>query len=179
MSRSAAIYASSLYSLAVEENIAAQVLGEMDIVHGIFEGEPDFIALLASPGISKEERTGMLDNCLRGKVQPYLLNFLKLITERGMIRQFGDCCEAYRKLYNEDQGILPVSVVSAVPLEEDQKARLKEKLDRLTGKDVQLCCAVDPKCIGGIRVDYDDHRIDGTVEKRLSSIAELLKNTAF
>ncbi len=179
MNRSAAIYANSLYSLAIEENIAAQILDEMDAVHSILEGEPDFVMLLASPSISKEERTGMLDNCLRGKVQPYLLNFLKLITERGMIRQFGDCCAAYRKLYNEEMGILPVSVVSAVPLEDGQKARLKEKLDGMTGKNVQLCCAVDPDCIGGIRVDYNDQQIDGTVAKRLSSMAELLKNTAF
>ena len=179
MNRSAAIYASSLYSLAVDENIAAQILNEMDAVYSIFKSEPEFVMLLASPGISKEERTGMLDTCLRGKVQPYLLNFLKLITEREMIRQFGDCCEAYRKLYNAAMGILPVSVVSAIPLEDGQISRLKGKLTKLTGKNVQLCCTVDPKCIGGIRVDYDDQQIDGTVAKRLSSMAELLKNTAF
>lgn len=179
MNHSAAIYAKSLYSLAVEENIATQILNEMDTVCSILDAEPEFVMLLASSGVSKEERTGMLDTCLRGKVQPYLLNFLKLITERGMIRLFEECCAAYRKLYNADMGILPVSVVSAVPLDEEQKGRLKEKLNNLTGKNVQLCCTVDPKCIGGIRVDYDDQQIDGTVAKRLSSMAEVLKNTAF
>lgn len=179
MNHSASIYAKGLYSLAAEENMTAQILSEMDSVCGIFEAEPDFVTLLFSPAISKEERTGMLDACLRGKVHPYLLNFLKLITERGMIRLFADCCAAYQKLYNADMGILPVSVVSAVTLDDDQKARLKEKLDKLTGKNAQLCCTVDPKCIGGIRVDYDDQQIDGTVANRLSSMAEVLKNTAF
>ena len=179
MNHSAAIYAKSLYDLAVEENVVAQMLENMDAVCTIFDGEPDFVMLLSSPNISKEERTGMLDACLRGKIQPYLLNFLKLITERGMIRQLRDCCEAYRKLYYTDMGILPVNVVSAVALEEEQKARLKEKLDKLTGKNTQLFYAVDPKCIGGIRLDYDDKRIDATVATGLSSMAELLKNTAF
>ncbi|MBE6983046.1 MAG: ATP synthase F1 subunit delta [Ruminococcaceae bacterium] len=179
MNQSAAIYAGSLYSLAAEERLVAQILDEMDTVQGILESEPDFVALLASPGISKEERTGMLDTCLRGKIHPYLLNFLKLITERGMICQLEACCAAYQKLYNEEMGILPVSVASAVPLDDRQKVRLKEKLDKITGKDVQLCCAVDPQCIGGIRVDYDNKQIDGTVANRLSSMAELLKNTAF
>ncbi len=179
MNRNASIYAASLYSLADEENIAAEVLSELEMVCAIFDSEPDFLTLLASASISKEERTGMLDTCLRGKVQPYLLNFLKLITERGMIRDAGECCAAYRKLYNEAQGILPVSVVSAAPLEKEQKARLQERMEKLTGKKVQLCCKVDPKCIGGIRVDYDDRRIDGTVANRLETVAELLKNTAF
>ena len=179
MNQSAAIYAGSLYSLASEENITAQILNEMNTVHSILSAEPDFVTLLASYGISKEERTAMLDTCLRGKIHPYMLNFLKLITERGLIRQFGECCAAYQKLYNEEMGILPVSVLSAVPLDDAQKARLKEKLDKITGKDVQLCCTVDPQCIGGIRVDYDNKQIDGTVAKRLSSMAELLNNTAF
>lgn len=179
MNRNAPIYAASLYSLADEENIAAEVLSELETVCAIFEGEPDFVTLLASASISKEERTGMLDACLRGKIQPYLLNFLKVLTERGMIRQVGACCAAYRKLYHEAHGILPVSVVSAAPLEKEQMARLQEKMEKLTGKKVQLCCKVDPKCIGGIRVDYDDRRIDGTVANRLETVAELLKNTAF
>ena len=179
MNRSAAIYAGSLYSLASEENLAAQILNEMNTVHSILSAEPDFVTLLASPSISKEERTGMLDTCLRGKIHLYLLNFLKLITERGMISQFGACCAAYQKLYNEEMGILPVSVVSAVALDDTQQARLKDKLDKITGKDVQLCCTVDPQCIGGIRVDYDNKQIDGTVAKRLSSMAGLLKNTSF
>lgn len=179
MNRSASIYALSLYSLAVEENIAAEVLSELETVCAIFDSEPDFVTLLASAAISKEERTEMLDTCLRGKIQPYLLNFLKLLTERGMIRMVGECCAAYRKLYNEANGILPVSVVSAVALTGEQQARLTEKLSVLTGKKVQLCCKVDPKCIGGIRLDYEDKRIDGTVENRLSSVAQLLKDTAF
>lgn len=179
MNRSASIYANSLYGLAVEENVAAEILCEMETVLGIFEREPAFTQLLSAASISKEERTGMLDACLRGKVQPYLLNFLKLITERGMVRQFGECCAAYRKLYNEDNGILPVSVVSAAPLEDTQKVRLKEKLCKLTGKNVELVCKVEVSCIGGIRIEYDDKMIDGTVEKRLSDVAQLLKNTAF
>ena len=65
------------------------------------------------------------------------------------------------------------------PLTEEQKARLKEKLDHRTGKNVSLNCTVDPQCLGGIRIDYNDQRIDGTVANRLAAVSELLKNTAF
>lgn len=179
MSVTAGVYAKSLYSLAAEEKITAALLDEMDAVREIFHSEPKFTDLLAMPSLSKEERTGMLDSCLRGRVHPYLLNFLKLITERGLIRQFGDCCEAYREIYNEENGILDVSVVSAVSLTEEQTSALKEKLDRLTGKNVRLCCKIDPDCIGGILVDYQDKRIDGTVSGRLGAMAAQLKNTSF
>lgn len=175
----AVIYAKSLYSLGAEERISDVLLEEMEAVRDIFRNEPDFLRLLALPSLSKEERTGMLDNCLRGKVHPYLLNFLKILTERGLIGQFPQCCDAYREIYNEDNGILTANVVSAVELTNMQKAALKEKLDKRTGKNVQLCCMVDPDCIGGIRVDYLDRRIDGTVAGRLASMAKQLDNTSF
>jgi F-type H+-transporting ATPase subunit delta len=66
-----------------------------------------------------------------------------------------------------------------LPLTEEQKERLKEKLDQRTGKNVSLNCTVDPQCLGGIRIDYNDQRIDGTVANRLAAVSELLKNTAF
>ena len=121
----------------------------------------------------------MLDTCLRGRVHPYLLNFLKILTERGLISQFPQCCDAYREIYNEENGILTANVVSAMELTDTQKTALKEKLDRRTGKNVQLCCTVDPDCIGGIRVDYLDRRIDGTIAGRLASMAKQLDNTSF
>ncbi|MBE6942745.1 MAG: ATP synthase F1 subunit delta [Ruminococcaceae bacterium] len=179
MSESAGVYAKSLYSLSAEEDITVALLEEMDMARDIFHSEPDFVDLLAMPSLSKEERTGMLDACFRGRVHPYLLNFLKILTERGLIRQFAKCCQVYRECYNEDSGILDVSIVSAVALTEEQKSALKEKLDRRTGKNVRLCCKIDPDCIGGILVDYQDKRIDGTVSGRLSAMAEQLKNTAF
>lgn len=179
MSRSADIYAKSLYSLAVEDGLTAEILQEMQTVRDIFSSEPDFVMLLSASNIPKEERTGMLDACLRGKVQPYLLNFLKILIENGLIRSFDACCKAYAALYNEDNGIIVVSVVTAMPLTEEQKVRLKEKLDQRTGKNVSLNCTVDSECLGGIRIDYNDQRIDGTVANRLSAVSELLKNTAF
>ena len=179
MSRNADIYAKSLYSLAVEEGLSADILQQMQTVRDVFAAEPDFVTLLAAANITKEERTGMLDVCLRGKVQPYLLNFLKILTENGLIRSFDACCKAYEALYNEDNGIVIVSVVSAKPLDEEQKRRLKEKLDQRTGKNVVLRCVVDSACLGGIRIDYNDQRIDGTVANRLSAVSELLKSTAF
>ncbi len=175
----AVIYAKSLYSLGAEEKISDVLLKEIESVRDIFRSEPDFVRLLALPSLSKEERTQMLDTCLRGKIHPYLLNFLKILTEHGLICQFPQCCDAYREIYNEDNGILTANVVSAVALTDDQKTAIKEKLDKRTGKNVQLCCKVDPDCIGGIRVDYQDQRIDGTVAGRLASMTKQLDNTSF
>ena len=170
-------YGQALYDLAAEENISEQVLRELVILQDALAGEPAFLSLLASHSLSKEERCAVLDESFRGKLQPYVLNFLKILTEKGYIRHFGDCCKAYRDLYNADHGILPVCAVTAVAMTPEQTEKLTGKLSQITGKTVELSNRVDPKCLGGVRLDYDGKRVDGTVQSRLDAIRDLLKNT--
>ena len=177
MSQIGTVYAQALYSLTKDENCSEKVLQELTALNGSFEKEPKFLSLLSAPNLSKEERCGILDESFRGKVHPYVLNFLKILTQKGYVRRFSDCCKAFRQLYNEDHGILEVFAYTAIPLTEDQKERLSQKLHAVTGKTIDLINRVDPSCLGGVRLDYDGKRVDDTVEHRLSSISALLKNT--
>lgn len=177
MSQIGSAYAQALYALAKEEGAAQAILDEMKVLNTGFAQESSYLRLLATPNLSKEERCRILDDSFRGKVHPYVLNFLKILTEKGYIRYFSDCCSAYREQYNEDHGILPVCAVTAIALDETQTAKLTAKLEKITGKTVELTNRIDPACLGGVRLDYDGKRVDGTVQSRLDAIRSLLKNT--
>lgn len=170
-------YGQALYSLAREEGLSQEILRQIQALDESFRQEPGFLRLMAAPNISKEERCGVLDESFRDKVHPYVLNFLKILTEKGYVRSFGDCCKAYIRQYHEDNGILPVCAVTAIALDEDQSKRLTEKLSKITGKSIELTNRIDPQCLGGVRLDYDGKRVDGTVQSRLDTIRALLKNT--
>lgn len=171
------VYSQALYCLAKDEECGVQVLEELKALEESFRAEPDFLRLLAAPNLSKEERCHILDTSLRTKVHPYVLNFLKILTERGYVRYFPDCCKAYRQEYNRDHDILEVCAVTAAALSPEQSQRLIEKLQKITGKTVELENKIDAACIGGVRLDYDGRRVDDTVAHRLDSIRALLKNT--
>ena len=177
MTEAGSVYGLALYDLAKSEGLTEQILKELDVLKGSFGEEPAFLKLLSTPTLTKQERCDILDHSFRGKLQPYLLNFLKILTEKGYIRHFSDCCEAYRDQYNRDHGILPVTAVTAVPMSDSQQKRLREKLETLTEKTVDLHCRIDPSCLGGVRLDYDGKRVDDTVAHRLDAVRNLLKNT--
>lgn len=177
MTEAGSVYGLALYDLAKSEDLTEQILKELTVLRQSFEEEPDFLKLLSTPALSKQERCDILDASFRGKLQPYLLNFLKILTEKGYIRHFSHCCDAYRDQYNRDHGILPVTVVTAVPVTDAQQKRLKVKLEALTEKTVELHSRIDPSCLGGVRLDYDGKRVDDTVAHRLDSVRTLLKNT--
>ena len=170
-------YAQALYDLARDENLTSEILQQLQTLDESFHEAPDFVRLLGAPNLTKEERCHILDQSFRGKVHPYVLNFLKILTERGYARYFGDCRKAFEDQYNQDNGILPVCAVTAVPLSETQFEKLAQKLGDITGKTVKLNNRVDPACLGGVRLIYDGKQVDGTVQNRLDTIGNLLKNT--
>ena len=177
MTRTAKLYGSALYDLAVEEQRSEQLLSELNVLRESFAQEPDFVYLLATPALSKEERCGILDQSFRGKIDAYLLNFMKILCENGTIRQFGDCAQEFKRRYNEDNGILEVQAVTAVAMNEALTAKLRDRLSEVTGKRIELSCKVDPTCLGGVRLEMDGMQMDGTIQQRLDTMRRQLAET--
>lgn len=174
MTRTGTVYAAALYALAKEEGLEKRILDELLCLQQIFSGEPGFLRLLSAPNVSKQERCHILDGTFRGKVQAYVLNFLKLLTEKGYARHFADCCAAYHEKYNEDNGILPVTAVTAAALTGAQRRKLIRKLEDLTDKEVRLTNRVDPTVLGGVRLQFAGRLIDGTAVHRLEAVGKML-----
>ena len=170
-------YGQGLYTLAKEEGLEQSILQQLKVLQSCLEEQPEYVKLLSSHNLSKEERIRVLDGDFREKVHPFVLNFLKILTEKGYIRHFSDCCQAFISQYLEDNGILEVYALSAIPLTEDQRQRLTEKLAAMTGKKIDLICREDPAVLGGVRLNFNGKQVDGTLQGRLEAMEKMLKNT--
>ena len=177
MTQIGSVYGGALYTLAKDEGLAENIRKELVQVGGVFEREPDYLRLLSAANIPRQERCALVDGAFRDKVHPYVLNFLKILTEKGYAKQFSSCQDAYIELFNTDNDILPVKAVSAIALTNEQITRLEEKISALTGKKAQLENRVDPQCLGGVLIEYDGTQVDGSVASRIEKIRKLLKNT--
>ena len=177
MTEVGSVYGEALYGLCKDEGLDKTVLSELSVLEQCFRQAPEYIRLLSSPALTKAERCRIVDDSFRGTVQPYLQNFMKILTEKGYMRYFSDCCSAYRNCYNKDNNILPVRATTATALTKEQTRRLTDKLSAVTGKTVQLSNHLDPEVIGGVRLDYDGKQLDDTISGRLDAIRNLLKNT--
>ena len=177
MTEVATTYGQAMYDLARDEGKSQQILAELSVLDQSLSAEPEFLQLLSSPNIPKEERVQILDDSFRGKIDPYVLNFLKVLTEKGYMRHFSGCCQFYKQQYNKDNGIVPVVAYTAIPLSDELRRKLTAKLSTVTGKTIELDCRIDPETLGGVRLDFDGKQVDGTVRRRLEDIRGLLKNT--
>ena len=172
------VYGGSLYALAQEEGLSGEILQQLRQIDGIFAANPQYGQFLSTLSISKEERCKALDEAFGGQVQPYILNFMKVLCEKGYMGQFHGCVKEYIRLYNHDHDIVEVCAITAVPMGEDLQKSLHEKLQTVLGKTVELQCRVDETCMGGVRLELPDRRLDGTVKHRLDKLADALQGAA-
>ena len=177
MTQTAKNYADALYELARDEGVEQQIYGQLRDVKDILEANDEYVVLLCSPNLHITQRLAVLDEAFSGRAHPYLLNWLKILCERGHIRELKDCAVQYRRRRNADLGILDAVAVTAVPLGAELREKLRNRLQALTGKQVDLQYRVDPGVLGGIRLEYDGKALDGTVRTRLAGIEKTLSET--
>ncbi len=178
MTEVAKTYGDALYDLAAEEKISAQLLEETAMLADAFRENPEFIKLLSTPALRKEDRLKVLDDSFGGKVQDHVLNFMKILVEKGYIAHFPGCAEEFRQRYNKDNNIEEVCAVTAIPLTEELAAQLKAKLETMTGKTVLLTNRVDASILGGVRLEMQGTQLEGSVQNQLDSIRRLLTGSA-
>ena len=106
-----------------------------------------------------------------------MVNFLKILCEKNILREYEGCVEEFTKRYNADHGIIEAVVTSAVALSSDRKKALKEKLEKVSGKKVSLVTKVNPAVIAGIKVELEGVEMDGSVQGRLGDISKKLSDT--
>ncbi|MBR2847850.1 MAG: ATP synthase F1 subunit delta [Clostridia bacterium] len=169
-------YSRALVSLAVDEGIADSMLYETRTVRRAFSENPGYGRLLSDPQIPKEERSALLSEALSGACHPYLVNYLRMVAERGYARHIPTLMAEYERLYCEQYGIVTALAVSAVPLTEEQKRRLTDKVSEITGRLVSLRCEVDPSLIGGVRLTVQNTLFEGSVRAKLDQLRGTLKS---
>lgn len=145
---------------------AAAVSDELFAVRRLVDTHADLRSALADPARSVADRRGLLEGLLKGKLskQTILLVGQAVGGEHGAIdRALAD----FQRLAAEANNEKLATVRTARPLGDDERDRLVEALSTQYDATVHLQVVVDPRVVGGLRVEIGDEVIDGTVSSRL------------
>lgn len=166
-------YGEALFSLTEELGSTESVLGDVRTLSEVVSANPDYLKLLDSPALSREERLGLIDKSF-SSLDKNLVNTAKLLCEKRLSYALPKALDAYVKEYESSRGIERVEVISAVPLSPSQCARLKAKLEGITKKQIIISNTHDPSLLGGMKLRYMGVQLDGTVRSKLDGFEKRL-----
>lgn len=166
------VYADALFSLCKENGDAAvkEAYESLQAVGAGISANPDFIPVLESPVVSKEEKLGLCAGIFKNRLSAYAYNTLCVLVENGRAEYLPAVIRSFGELYGEYFNLLDVTVYSAKPLGEGIKSRLLSRLTEVTGKTVTLTTVIKPELLGGAVIEYGNVKLDGSVKTKLESI---------
>ena len=128
---------------------------------------------LANPFLPKTRKTQIGKEVLsKGKWTAKVSRLIMLLIENERIGLLGEIVESLPILWDERRGISTIEVSSAAPLEDDQRNRLREKLEILEKGPVSLKYRIDPELIGGLSLRKRNIVYDVSIKGSLESIKE-------
>ena len=139
---------------------------------------PEAMRLLSNPAIPAASRVEVLLHLLGDDVRGAPRNLLALMVRRGRFEQLPAVSREFRRLHLRREGIVEATVTTASALGTADVEALRQRLETLTGKRVELQPLVDPELLGGVSVRIGDHLIDGSVRGRLERLRTELSTFA-
>jgi F-type H+-transporting ATPase subunit delta len=168
-------YATALFAEAVANNTLETVIDDIRALRSILRDSRDFALFVNSPIIKAEQKANALKAiATEARISPTTTTFLMLLVEKNRADELANIVAAFEALYNEQQGIVPLEVVSAVEMDASQKEALLKSLESRIGKQPHATYTVNPALIGGFTVKIGDTMMDSSITHQLAVLKKRL-----
>jgi ATP synthase F1 delta subunit len=173
----AQVYARSLFEVAKEHDVLDRVHDELHEFAEALENDRTLQVFLFSPYFSSEEKRDGVRKIV-SDADERMVNFLSLLAERHRMPALFRIRREFDALWADEHKLLPVTVTSAVELDEGFAEEIGKRIQDQTGRRVELSSNVDPDVLGGLMVRVGNMVFDGTVRNRLERLRKQVAKPA-
>lgn len=166
-------YAEAAFKLALEGGRLAQWADMIALLEGVVRDE-QVAARIGDPNIDEHALEAALLGALGDRLDGQGRNLVQVLVANGRLELVPQIRALFDELKREHEGVLEATVISALPVTDDQVKQLVAALEAKFGRKVTAQVAVDPELIGGARIVVGDKVIDATVRGRLDAMAAAL-----
>jgi F-type H+-transporting ATPase subunit delta len=167
------VYAQALLGAAEQAGCVEPVIEQLQgVIREGFNRFPTLELALAAPRLSESEKVAMLDRIFGGRVEPLLLNFLKVLARRRRLPALRAIAQAIGEQRDRQLGRVEVELTTAAPLGEQQLEQVQARLESLFAGTVRLRLKIDPQLLGGLVIRIGDRVYDGSLDGQLERLQE-------
>jgi F-type H+-transporting ATPase subunit delta len=165
----AGVYARSLLEVGKEHDKLDDLKEELDQFADAIDENRELQVFFFSPYFSSQEKKEGVDKVIENGDE-HFVRFLELLAERHRLPAIFRIRKEFDRLWAEENKQLPVTITSAVELDEDTVKDLGKRIEEQTGQTIDLTATVDPDLIGGLRMQVGNMVYDATIRGRLEKL---------
>ena len=169
-------YATALFDLASETDDISSLEKNVETLTQAIDESPDLNSLISSPIYSRDQQKNAIGAIAKKMgVSAVMINALSLMAEKRRLFVVPTFLSVLNDLISESKNEITAEVVSAQSLSKGQVEKLGKSLKNNFGKDVKINATVDPALIGGMVVKVGSRMIDTTIQAKLNSLQNTMK----
>ncbi len=161
-------YAQAVFDIALERKELDRWQSDLRKVAGLSE-DSTVIAFFENPKFDFDAKAKLLSKKL-ADINPLALNLVYLLLTRGRLSMVGDIADEYQRLLDSYHGVEQAEVITAVPLDDEDRMRLGERIGAIVGKKVVIKPEVDSSIIGGFIARIGGKLLDGSTRSKLEAL---------
>jgi F-type H+-transporting ATPase subunit delta len=169
MEEIASVYARSVFEVAKEQGKLDEVREQLGQIADAVAENRELQTFFFSPYFSTEEKKEGLGKALEG-ADEIVHNFLGLLIENHRMPALFRIRREFDQLWQRENKQLPVTITSAVELDEATVKAIGDAIGRQTGQTVDLTTNVDPDVLGGLVVRVGNSILDASIRNRLENL---------
>lgn len=171
-------YARALFDLAnAADAVDAADEGFRMIVETV-RGSVELRDVLADSAVPAEKKRAVVRDLFADAASPEAVAIASTMVERGLSGSLGDVARVFGEIAEAERGIVVVDVTTAVPMSDDTRASLIQKLAASLGRPVSLRERVDGSILGGIRINVGGRVLDGSLSSQLDAMRAALATSS-
>ena len=168
-------YGSALADVVLKSGETDAVKYELTQWATMIESNGALYDALTNPSIPHAQKEKVLESLIeRTRPSKTTANFLRVMLRNGRLQEIAVIKDRFDDELEERSGIVSAEVTSARELPESERSELQTRLEKLTGKTVNLNFNIDQEIIGGVVTRIGSTVYDGSVKTRLENLREQL-----
>lgn len=135
------------------------------------EADPVVAEALVNPGIDAKAKRALVDTVAeRASLSEKSAAFLRILAEHGRLDLVPQTARLIAGMRDKRLGVVEAEVTTATPLTPDLTDKMKQTLEKTTGRKVRLALKTDPAILGGMVARVGSMVYDGSLRTRLSAL---------
>jgi F-type H+-transporting ATPase subunit delta len=166
-------YAQALMSVAGSNNLTEEFGEDARSLLSLLSSSEQLRNFFANPFIAAENKKAVINQVFAAEgANTYFRNFLMLLVDRRRISLLDGICQQYLALLRQRNQTVLAEVISAVPLTDEQKESVKQKVVSMTNAhSVELDSKIDRDLIGGVIIKVGSQVIDASLQGQLRRLS--------
>jgi F-type H+-transporting ATPase subunit delta len=163
------VYARSLFEVGKEHDTLDDIKEQLDQFADEMDSNRELQVFFFSPYFSSAEKKDGVQKVIENGDE-HVVRFLELLAERHRMPALFRIRKEFDRLWADENQLLPVTITSAVELEEDTVKDLAKRIEDQTGRQIELTTTIDPGLIGGLQMRVGNMVYDATIKNRLEKL---------